>query len=665
MLTLNMFFCRQSIGVWLVLLMLAGSVWADSRPLKERPVSELEQRIGEIDARLATLSYFTLRGGVGAIGYRSLGRTKSDVPLSVSVAWDKPRKIDEIILVPVIRREEVNHYGANGFPVSFSVHCGTTDPGNKRLLAEFSQDDQLLPRIAPVVIPVNGIQASWIRIDASQLSAEALGNSYIFKLAEIMVFSGGRNIALHGQVTPADDRPTTRSWHHNNLVDGFVPYLMDAASGDSSPPVISRMGDGNPATITIDLGDVYAIDRVHLHAPLIGDTLPYMFDSRFAIPRGLLIEGALHPDFSDRKKLTLFKQSSPFDTSTIIPINIQPTECRYVRLVARNPYYSSRAEDPSRTRFGFSEIELFSGDENVARGKPASVNFAVDYNVGSTEPLTDGRNLYGNILPIRDWLNELALRHALEKERPLVAAELNRKYARQKLQLAWAIRLAIFLGIAIVFGIFIEWIIRQRAIHKTRERIAADIHDELGANLHAIGLLGNLARILKDKPDEQDDILIRLQAMAKRTGLAARYCTNTLEAKELYEDIVEDMRRTTERLVADFEHELTFEGEEFLRQLKLRRRIDLFLFYKECLINIVRHAEASSISARVTMTTKQLKITITDNGHGTDGIVPQSLRRRARLLGAKMDVATPEGGGTRIELRRPIKPRDLIKGGVV
>jgi signal transduction histidine kinase len=649
------------------LLLVAGiplASWALSTPpsktLEERPLADLEERIKEIDKNLKELSHFTLRGGVGAIGYRTKYYRDARKPQTLSVSWDKPEPLDEIILVPVIRREQANHYEADGFPIEFSVYCGTSDPGNEKLLATFSRTNALLPRIAPLVIPCDGTEASWLRIETTLLSKGAFDERHIFQLAEVMVFNGQRNVALHGKVIVDDDRRGGGAWKQENLVDGFVPYLMDSAFGETSPAVVSKQGAGDPATLTIDLGEPFAIERIQLHSAQVGDTVPYMFDSRFGIPQLLRVEGSLAPDFKESVLLLDFKQASAFDTAPIITRHIEPKTCRYVQFVARNPYFPRLQED--QTRFGFAEIELFSGDRNVALGKPSSANFNLGYYANSTAQLTDGHNLYGKILPLRDWLNELALRHELEKEHPIIAAELNRRYTQQKKQLTWLIRLAVLLGVSIVSGVFIEWAIRQRVIYRTRERIAADIHDELGANLHAIGLLGNLARKLKESPEEQDDVLGRLQEMTKRTGLAARYCTNTLESKELYEDIVEDMRRTTERLVADLDHEITFEGEDLLRRLKPRKRIDLFLFYKECLTNVIRHSDASQVSTRVEMTPKHLSLTVSDNGQGTHGIAPRSLRRRARLLGAKVRATTPEGGGACIQLLRTHKKWDVMKG---
>ena len=138
--------------------------------------------------------------------------------------------------------------------------------------------------------------------------------------------------------------------------------------------------------------------------------------------------------------------------------------------------------------------------------------------------------------------------------------------------------------------------------------------------------------------------------------MAARYCTNMLEAKGICEDLVDEMQRTTRRLLADLKYELTFEDEEILRQIRPRRRIDLFFFYKEALTNIIKHSGATFVETKIKADPKTIHMTITDNGHGIQSAelqrnaIPPSLKRRARLLRAKVSVERPENGGTRIVL---------------
>ncbi|MFC1766541.1 sensor histidine kinase, partial [Planctomycetota bacterium] len=95
-----------------------------------------------------------------------------------------------------------------------------------------------------------------------------------------------------------------------------------------------------------------------------------------------------------------------------------------------------------------------------------------------------------------------------------------------------------------------------------------------------------------------------------------------------------------------------------LHTLKPRKRIDLFFFYKECLTNIIRHSGATQVTAQVTATNKAIRLTVTDNGHGmkvattnNNNGVPSSLKRRARLLGARVSAEHPEGKGMHIVLK--------------
>jgi signal transduction histidine kinase len=273
--------------------------------------------------------------------------------------------------------------------------------------------------------------------------------------------------------------------------------------------------------------------------------------------------------------------------------------------------------------------------------------------------LTDGLNLYGTILPIRDWLRELALRHDLEAERPLVLVELNQRYARQKNRLVWMGWLTTVLAAGIVLTILIDRILRMRQVARIRERFAADLHDELGADLHSIRLLGELALAAKDSPDRLDRVLHSSQEIAQRASLAVRHCMNMQEANGLYGSLREDMERAAQRIMAQLEYDISIEGEDFLQRLKPRTKTDLFLFFKECLINISRHADATRFSTRVTANHRELRMIISDNGRGLPDTsakgVPKSLKRRARLLGAHVAADHSENGGTRITLKLPTR----------
>lgn len=614
----------------------------------KKSLSVLEDRVAAIDAELRELAHLSLRGGTGAIGYRSKAYADADQTVSVEVDLGEEIPIDKIVLVPTLWRSIDEGFLADGFPEAFRVLAGTSTDREGEVVAEFGSGDGLLPSIAPLVIPVAGTRASWVRIEAIRLSPRPYDGRYVFQLSELLVFSGRENRALRRPVKLFQEGSKDNAWDPRFLVDGLVPYLMNAAQGAQSRPMFSPVGIGDRPSLWIDLGRRQRVSGIALHTVDQSDTVPQSFAGDFGVPRRFVVEGADRLDFSDARHLLEVRLETIYDIGPILAWNFPEAACRYVRLTALEPYFYKRF-DMQGTRIGFAEFEIFSKGQNVALGALSGGSFEYDSN-NSFVALTDGRNVNGNILPAREWMEQLARRHDLEVERPVVAAEITRRYLRQTTTLKRMGWLAALLAAGM--GAVVLYSRRQRIRNEARirERIAANLHDELGANLHAIGLLGDLAKAALDSPEDLIDTVDRIRSLTERTGSAARNCANMIEAKGVCEDLVEEMRRDADRLVADLEHDISFEGEEILHQLKRRKRIDILLFYRECLINAIRHSGATRVETHLVASRKEVRLRVADNGHGYAGEVSASLKRRARLLGAVVDLEHPGTEGTRVVL---------------
>jgi signal transduction histidine kinase len=640
----------------LLIRLLAGSLAAltcSAHALPEHlSTTELEQRLEAIDNELNQLARFNPRSGTGSIGYRSPKHPNADQLEWVQVELEQPTPIDQIVLVPAIWRDTERGYQADGFPVNFRILSGTEPNSEGTVIASFSEKDLLLPRIAPLVVSCT-TTASWVRVEATKLSARQFDGQFNLELAELLIFSGEENVAIN--------RPLTLSSANRHLepallfgrrkeflVDGFVPYQMDTGQGDKTVAFFNGTSPNVSPSVTIDLQAIVPLSRIHLHTVEQSDTAPQSTISGFGLPEHLIVEGANRADFSDAVRLMEYRKASIYDIGPIIVHSFPETPCRYVRLTALEPFLI-HGDNRAWAKLGFAEIELFSRGKNVALGKPASAEQLLVNRPCSL--LTDGNNFYGRILSTREWMAQLARRHELKRERPLLAAELNQRYTQQKTMLRRMIWLATLLLVGIGFIILINRSLRQRAIHHTRQQIAADLHDELGANLHAIGLLSDFVRREKENPELLDTLMHRMRSLTERTAAATKYCTNMLESKGLYDNLAEDMRRTATRITTDHQHDLSFKEEVRLQDISPRRRIDLFLFYKECLTNIIRHAEATQITTHLIAAETKVTLTITDNGHGLNGEVPASLKRRARLLKSTLTTESLPDGGTRITLQ--------------
>lgn len=650
----------RACGLVLALLLPTGNLQAATPPVDAKSrihglsLSNLEQRLFNVDHELNQLASLSLLSGVGSVGYRSQAHTSPTEPESIQIDLGKDVVIDQIVLVPTLWRDTKTGFRADGFPREFRIIAGTAGDTDGTVLASYGSSTRLVPRTAPLVVSCPGTVASWVRVETAVMSPRAWDGKYIFQLAEILVFSGEENVALRSPVQISSPEGTGGlGWDKKYMVDGFIPYLMDAAEGAQSLALLSGIGIGEHPSISLDLGESLPLDRIHYHANDLSDTVPQSISDGFGVPPRFVLEGANHPDFSDAVRLVEYHMESIYDVGPIIMLRFPVTSCRYVRLVAVEPFINT-LEQIKGTQFGAAEIELFSNGRDVALGKLVQANFPVISPLRSLASLTDGRNLYGKILPVRDWLNQLARRHDLETERPVITTELDLRHLRQKTNLNRLGWLAVLLTAGIVSIILIERIRRMRQIARIRERLAADLHDELGANLHTIGLLSDLAADAGDSPTEMATLYRRIRSETERSGIAVRHCSDMLSAKGLYTDILADMQRASNRIMARLEHEISIVGEEHLKALPPRTRADLFLFYKESLVNISRHSGATKYTTELRAEPDCIHLEICDNGRGLeiseeDG-APASLKRRAKLLGAKVTVRNPPEGGTCIQL---------------
>lgn len=648
-----------------IALLLTGLLWESNAatPLHKQSVTQLEQGRDAIGAELKMLAEYSLRSGVGAIGYRSLDSTDPHQTEWVKIEFDEERSIDQIVMAPNIWRHAKSGFSADGFPEEFHWIAGTAEDTNGTVIARFTAQDTLLPRIAPVIVNAHGIKASWVKLVATKLSQRAFDQLYCLELAEIMVFSGPDNVALH-QTIHASSTNNAVARNAQFIVDGFTPYIMNTAQGEPSLAFISSIPTNSPAILEMDLGEPHALDWLHLHAVEQSDTVPQSFVNGLALPRQMLIEGANQADFSDATPLLNFYCRSVYEAGPILIQKLPGATSQYIRFTVIDPFlYTNHDRTQTQTRLGFAEIELISNGKNMALGKIVKGNFEIRNPARSFADLTDGLNLYGKIIPQRDWMNELARRHDLEKELPFITAELSKRYARQKTNLRRMGWLAALLAVGIGFTILIDRLIRQRETTRIKERFAADLHDELGANLHAIGILGTHAKDVLDSPEKLTRTVDEIKSLTDRTGAATRYCTEMQTAKEAHENLPADLKRSAQRIIANLEYSLSIEGEEILKALKPRTRVDLFLFYKESLININRHADASQVNIQLTANPQEIILRISDNGCGIpeseENMIPASLKRRAKLLGAQVSVEPSDTGGTCIQLK--FRPRKRLR----
>ena len=644
---------------WLLVPVVGASEDSSESNLDSFKPAQLKERLQRIDEELGQLANPTPRMGVGNLGWTSRLHDSPENKEWIEIKFKEEVEIDLLVLVPVIWRDTSTELVSDGFPSELRIVVGKKGEREGREVASFGPEDNLLPRVAPLAVPIEPVVATWVRVEATRLTPRALDGRYQFQLSELLVFSGVENVALHQRATvsSAVRSRETRTKPPDNLVDGFVPYVIDAAQGDQGPSFVTFYYREDQSRFLIDLESTREIDRIHLHATDISENVPQVQHSDYAIPKHLLIEGANLPDFSDAVTLVDYHRETVYSSGPVIMFRFPATSARYVRLTAIDGYKAPEAGENWRC-MGFTEIELFQNGRNLAMGKKVEILMGEESHVGLPLAMTDGLNHFGKILDVRDWMVQLARRHDLEVERPKVVRELGVRYERRSNALNYMQWIVVLLAVGLIVTFLVDRIYRMRQVSRIKRRFAADLHDEVGANLHAIALLSDTARAKLPPDDGLVEVFDELREISLETTTATQNCTSMLEAKGICENLAEEIRRTAKRLMFDVEHDIQIDGAENLQRLSARRRIDLLLFYKECLVNVIRHSHATEVKTLIRADNDHVTLVVEDNGSGPSISLPPSLSRRARLLSARVKVESPETGGTSVVLR--LKTRRLL-----
>ena len=643
----------------------------------ERLARALSMRLKEIDRALAAVqpSLDALpnipvddQGGTGGFASTHPRPSPPDGErYAVEVLWagegSPTEPVDMVALVPARRYDARGLDAHYGLPGEFTVELIDADG---LAIADVAHErgvrDHPVRRGHPFVYPVDPpVEAAGVRISARQLPEGGEGeDGHIHAWAELFAFAGTRNVAFRSQVRAIGGSSPAApwQWNANFLVDGQTPLGLPEVPVDDHRNV-GWLSHGRPtaneaASLTIDLGAVMEIDGIRLiPARRPTSDLP----SGFGFPKRLeiAVSGATASGWQVRSEHTF---RNPGHNPVWVPI--EPTRARHVRITAVELW---KAFESYPAFFALSELEVFSDRENVALGKAVRSADGMPNLIApggrywSSAALIDGHGPDGRLVPTRDWM-------ALLDERLTVETRIHELHAETAMVIReWrngALILFALLGIAgavAVVALPIRYRIHShRQLLAVRERIAGDLHDEVGSNLGSIQMFADLAEGRTGPSDE----LKRIQRIAAETVSAVRDIVWLLRPGGNHRiGTVEHLRETASIMLESLEWKFTADEAAWAAELPEEANRHLFLYFREALHNILRHAGAENVEIRVHHGEQHLALTIHDDGKG---IPPEklerpstlrALRQRADALSAKLDVESTADKGTTLTLAIP------------
>ena len=193
--------------------------------------------------------------------------------------------------------------------------------------------------------------------------------------------------------------------------------------------------------------------------------------------------------------------------------------------------------------------------------------------------------------------------------------------------------------------------VRRLAATAERERISRDLHDLLGHTLSLITLKLELSRKLFDRdPESARREIAEAEKVARYALAEVRGAVTGMRAT----DLAVELAAARLLLGASGVH-LDYEHPAIELPVEIERGLSLIL--REAATNIARHAEASTARIELLREPAGVRLLVGDNGRGGiggDGNGLCGMRERVRALGGTLAIDSPQGGGTRLQVRVPL-----------
>lgn len=185
--------------------------------------------------------------------------------------------------------------------------------------------------------------------------------------------------------------------------------------------------------------------------------------------------------------------------------------------------------------------------------------------------------------------------------------------------------------------------------NRERERIAADLHDGLGALLS--GLMIHIQVLQKRNEDKNDPTLSadldNLQSMVNIALDGIEEIINNLSPSELLQHgLIDSVQRLVNRINRIAQTTIRVESQDQLPEIGHHKELLIFRICSELINNTLKHAEAEDVKIKFAMNNRMLIIEYQDNGKGFEHLPDSSNIGKGGLNNIVRRIESMEGNYT-------------------
>jgi signal transduction histidine kinase len=197
----------------------------------------------------------------------------------------------------------------------------------------------------------------------------------------------------------------------------------------------------------------------------------------------------------------------------------------------------------------------------------------------------------------------------------------------------------------------------MQAQQEERQRISADIHDELGSGMTTIRLMSEIA-----KNKMKENVPVEIEKISNSANEVLNKMNAIVWSMNSSNDTLDSLISYIRAYSIEFfdgtqiECKVNMPEEIPLQEISGDKRRNIFLCVKESLNNALKHSKASRIKIDIEINHK-LQIQIADNGAGIEhekirrfGNGLKNIERRMKGIGGSYTIANHNGTQTNLEL---------------
>ncbi|MEZ5384031.1 MAG: histidine kinase [Prosthecobacter sp.] len=609
------------------------------------------------EQQLATLPELMLINSCLRIGLKTGYTTEEDVRW-FEVALKEAAPVDSIVLVPPLAKGANGVVAGFGFPVRFKLEV-FDEQDRSHVVLDQTAADFPNPGCFPVIARFEPRTVKRVRFTATE--PWSVDGPEILAMAEMLVLAEDRNLALDATVTSSSSRNAPRAWTRSNLIDMItplgLPVVPQTGGTNGFHSAVSETADVQK-TLTLSLPEVTPLDEIRL-VPVRRKEVPLWFD--YGFPVLYKVEAATKDDFSDATLLQeVTDRFHPTPGMNLVCIPAHGIQAKHIRITTKQLWYRK-----SDHVFALAEFQAFSGGKNVAlQGKftASDVLTGEDAANWSLTALNDGLTEAGRLISLPEWFTQLENRQRLEQERDMLIARRDALIERSQHQLIYgSVSGTAAITLLSVLLLWRQQQQRKRDTQRLRDKLARDLHDEIGSNLGSITLICSIANQPDATPESLKTDITEIERVASETADSMRDMVDLISTRrtEAESDWLDVLHRLTERSLRGAQINCALPAAPLTIEPDIETRREIYLFCKEVLHNIAKHAQATHVCFHLTPMSQGLRIEIDDNGTGFDTSAPAAghglgnLRERAAAMHAALQLTSELGKGTHVILDLP------------